>query len=206
MQLRNPEFHLPSAAPASIASTVSSSVGTLASKTAAGLASAFSHHQSTPGKLSGSPSVSSRAPLPTSSTTPAVSRPSLAATAAAASTAESPAVHRAAVVDHAAALSAADGSQAAKGPSVAAVAELAQNVTSKVQKAIDILEGSLDFDELMKVNEALSQLQDVKMHLMEWLPKEARARGLPHVVNTHPAREPSHSRTSAPSVDDDPLA
>ena len=102
--------------------------------------------------------------------------------------------------------SAADGSQAAKGPSFVAVAELAQNVTSKVQKAIDILEGSLDFDDLMKVNEALSQLQDVKMHLMEWLPKEARARGLPHVVNTHPAREPSQSRSSAPSIDDDPLA
>ena len=203
MQLRNPEFHQPSAAPASIASSVSSSVGTLASKTAAGLANAFSHH-STPGKSSASPSVSSRAPLPTSSTTPAVSRPSPAA--AAASSAETPPAHKAAVFDLAAASSATDGSQAAKGLSVVAVAELAQNVTSKVQKAIDILEGSLDFDDLMKVNEALSQLQDVKMHLMEWLPKEARARGLPHVANTHPAREPSHSRSSAPSIDDDPLA
>ena len=135
-----------------------------------------------------------------------ISRPPPASALAAASAAESPPVHRAPIVDHAAASSASDGSQAAKGPSLVAVAELAQNVTSKVQKAIDILEGSLDFDDLMKVNEALSQLQDVKMHLMEWLPKEARARGLPHVVNTHPAREPSQSRSSAPSIDDDPLA
>ncbi len=93
-----------------------------------------------------------------------------------------------------------------KGPSLAAVSELALSVTSKVQKAIDVLEGSLDFDDLLKVNDALSQLQDAKAQLLEWLPKEARARGLPHVVHSHPAREPPSAPSSASVVDGDPLA
>jgi hypothetical protein len=96
--------------------------------------------------------------------------------------------------------------QSAKGPSLAAVSELALSVTSKVQKAIDVLEGSLDFDDLLKVNDALSQLQDAKTQLMEWLPKEARARGLPHVVHSHPARETPSAPVCASVVDDDPLA
>ena len=94
----------------------------------------------------------------------------------------------------------------AKGPSLAAVSELALSVTSKVQKAIDVLEGSLDFDDLLKVNDALSQLQDAKAQLLEWLPKEARARGLPHVVHSHPVRELPSAPSSASVVDGDPLA
>ena len=102
--------------------------------------------------------------------------------------------------------SAGDGAPVVKGPSLAAVSELAEGVTFKVQKAIDVLESSLNFDDLLKINDALSQLQDVKAQLMEWLPKEARARGLPHVVQSHPAREPAQAPSSASGIDDDPLA
>jgi hypothetical protein len=109
-----------------------------------------------------------------------------------------------AVLDAADVSYAAEVSQVAKGPSLVAVSELAQSLTLKVQKAIDVLEGSLDFDELLKVNDALSQLQDVKTQLSEWLPKDARARGLSHVVLAHAAREPVLA--SASVAVDDPLA
>ena len=99
-----------------------------------------------------------------------------------------------------------DSTQAAKAPSAAAVSELAQSVTAKVQKAIDVLEGTLDFDDLLKVNDARSQLHDAKTQLMEWVPKQAQVRGLPHVIHSHAAREPSHSRTTVSVVGDDPLA
>jgi hypothetical protein len=204
LQLKSPEFHQPAAAAASIASSVSSSVGNLASKTAAGLVSAFTPSPSP--KASGSPPVASRAIATPGSKPASATRPSPAASTAAASRSEVAHAPKAVIFDAPEFSPPSDSASAAKAPSLAAVSELAQNVTAKVQRAIDVLEGSLDFDDLLKVNDALSQLQDAKTQLMEWLPKEAQVRGLPHVVHSHPVREPSHSRPSASSVEDDPLA
>lgn len=204
IQLKSPDFHRPAAASASMASSVSSSVGNLASKTAAGLVNAFSNSSSA--KPSGNPSVASRAPATPASKPAATTRPSPVASPPAVSRVEVTHAPKATVLDAPDTSSAGDGAQVVKGLSFTAVSELAESVTCKVQKAIDVLEGSLDFDDLLKVNDALSQLQDVKAQLMEWLPKEARARGLPHVVQSHPARESAHARTSVSAVDDDPLA
>ena len=207
LQLKSPDFHRPAAATtatASIASSVSSSVGNLASKTAAGLVNAFSHSSSA--KPSGSPSAASKAPTTSASKAPATTRPSPVAPLPAASRAEVTHAPKVAVHDAPDVSSTGDVAHVVKGPSFAAVSELAESVTFKVQKAIDVLESSLDFDDLLKVNDALSQLQDVKAQLMEWLPKEARARGLPHVVQSHPSREAAQARASVSVVDDDPLA
>jgi len=215
MQLKSPDFdqhhHRPAAssATASIASSVSSSVGNLASKTAAGLVNAFSNSASA--KPSASASAASRTPATAASkphaTSPSTTRPPPVSSLPLPASSRLEVTHapKLAVADLPDSLPPSDGAQV-KGPSFAAVSELAEGVTFKVQKAIDVLESSLDFDDLLKVNDALSQLQDVKAQLMEWLPKAARARGLPHVVQSHAAREAAQVRSSVSAIDDDPLA